>query len=191
MFCKQCGKQIDEGNFFCPYCGANQADEAQVRIAQLERMEQRMQKSQPEGQAAQPQYVQPAQPQYGQAQYGGYGQYPQGYNGGYYYGAQPPVQTKPMNGCGLAGLILGILSLVFCSPVFGALLALIGIILSGVGLGRKQKRRSNGLAVAGLVLSILGFLLGIGITFMFIVFLPELYPELYDYMYMYNFILSM
>ena len=126
-----------------------------------------------------------------QPQYGGYGRYPQGYNGGYYYGVQPPVQTKPINGCGLAGLILGILSLVLCYPFFGALLALIGIILSAVGLGRMQKRRSHGLAVAGLALSILGFLFGVGIACMAIVFLPDIFSESYDYMYICNFILSM
>lgn len=28
MFCKNCGKELEEGMTFCPYCGTNQADEA-------------------------------------------------------------------------------------------------------------------------------------------------------------------
>lgn len=27
MFCKKCGKELEDGMTFCPYCGANQADD--------------------------------------------------------------------------------------------------------------------------------------------------------------------
>lgn len=30
MFCKQCGKEIEDGSSFCPFCGANQAADAQA-----------------------------------------------------------------------------------------------------------------------------------------------------------------
>ena len=28
MFCKKCGAQLQEGNYFCPMCGTNNADNA-------------------------------------------------------------------------------------------------------------------------------------------------------------------
>lgn len=31
MFCKQCGKEIEDGSTFCPFCGASQADDAQAQ----------------------------------------------------------------------------------------------------------------------------------------------------------------
>ena len=69
---------------------------------------------------------------------------------------------KPTNGVGLAGMIIGILSYILCwVPVLDFLLGMIGIILSGVGLRRKERYRLNGFAVAGLVLSIIGLVIGI------------------------------
>lgn len=72
------------------------------------------------------------------------------------------VQQKPMNGIGLAGMIIGILSYIFCwVPVFNFILGLIGVILSGVGLSRKARFRLNGFAITGLVLSIIGLFIGL------------------------------
>lgn len=63
---------------------------------------------------------------------------------------------KPTNGVGLAGMIIGILSYLFCwVPVLDLILGVVGIILSGVGLHRKERYRLNGFAIAGLVLSII------------------------------------
>lgn len=69
---------------------------------------------------------------------------------------------KPMNGVGLAGMIIGMLSYIFCwVPVLDFILGLIGVILSGVGLSRKERYRLNGFAVAGLVLGIIGLVIGV------------------------------
>ena len=76
-------------------------------------------------------------------------QYPQGY-GGY----QPPAPT-----CGecVAGMVLGIIALVFSFIPFVGLVAIVGLILSIVGMrkARAQGRRGYGMGVAGLVCSII------------------------------------
>lgn len=89
-----------------------------------------------------------------------------------YMVAQTP--QKPMNGVGLAGMIIGILSYVLCwIPVFDFILGLIGVILSGVGLSRKERYRLNGFAVAGLVLSIIGLVIGFIIMIAFFLALGQ------------------
>ena len=59
---------------------------------------------------------------------------------------------------GVASLVLGILSLVFCwLPFLSWLLGLIGLILGAVGIGvGKKKGKPIGCAIAGLVMSIIG-----------------------------------
>ena len=80
-----------------------------------------------------------------QAQWG----YPQGY-GGY----QPP---RPTAGECVAGMVLGIISLVFSFIPFVGLIGVIGLILSIVGMrkARYQGRSGYGMGVAGLVCSII------------------------------------
>jgi len=68
---------------------------------------------------------------------------------------------------GIAGLILGILGAILSfipgGGYFGWLVALIGIILSAVGMSKAKKaNQSAGAAIAGLVLSIIGFVLSLG-----------------------------
>lgn len=59
-------------------------------------------------------------------------------------------------------MIIGILSYIFCwVPVLDFILGLIGVILSGVGLSRKERYRLSGFAVAGLVLGIIGLVIGV------------------------------
>lgn len=59
-------------------------------------------------------------------------------------------------------MIIGILSYIFCwVPVLDFILGLIGVILSGVGLSRKERYRLKGFAVAGLVLGIIGLVIGV------------------------------
>ena len=67
---------------------------------------------------------------------------------------------------GIAGLILGILGLIgsfIPGVVYGAwMLALIGIIISAIGMKKaKAANQPGGVAVAGLVLSIVGFVIAI------------------------------
>jgi hypothetical protein len=85
------------------------------------------------------------------------------------YGAQPPVyghsqtvivQSAPGNGLGVAGFVTGLLGLLFCwVPFLGVLLALLGVILGGVGIATgKKKGAPTGLAIAGLVLGIIALI---------------------------------
>lgn len=71
--------------------------------------------------------------------------------------------TTTTNGWGIAGLVLGIVSLLLGAIPFFGFLALatapFGIISSIVGLVVKNKKR--GLAIAGLILSILAVVLGL------------------------------
>lgn len=72
-----------------------------------------------------------------------------------------PLTTKT-NGMAIAGLVMGILSLIqCCSFAFGTL----GVIFSGVGLSQIKKRpaefKGKGMAVAGLVMSIVGLAINI------------------------------
>ena len=114
---------------------------------------------------------QPAgQPAYGQQAYGqpAYGQ------PAYGYGYAPPPRT---NQKAMWGMILGIVSIVFC--YVGLLIGPAGIILSV--LGRKDIKRSNGaqtgdgMAIAGLITSIVGTLVQASIITLLIL------SEVYDW----------
>lgn len=71
------------------------------------------------------------------------------------YQPVPEPGTPLKKGLAIAGFVLGILNLcAWLLPVCGGPLALIGIILSALGLPSSQKT----LAVIGLVLSLLGLL---------------------------------
>lgn len=84
---------------------------------------------------------------------------PPGYPGpGYGFG--PALR----NGIGTAGLVLGIIGLVFCWFVWvGVALCVLAVIFGGVGLGRAARGEANnrGSAMAGLVLGIIGLALAI------------------------------
>ncbi|MCR5363494.1 MAG: hypothetical protein K6E44_02870 [Bacteroidales bacterium] len=103
----------------------------------------------------QPQYQQPQAPQYGpQPQYQQPYQQPQ-------YQQYQPVQPKPVNGLGIAGFVLSLVGICFFwVPFFNAISSLIGLILSGFGM----KKKPNGLAIAGLVIGIIAFIIGLIIT---------------------------
>jgi hypothetical protein len=82
-----------------------------------------------------------------------------------FYPPHPPMHGPlPQNGLGTAGFVLGLLGLSF-SPIqlVGMIawpLVILGLIFSLAGIGRANSRlaTNKGLAVAGLVLSILGLL---------------------------------
>ena len=100
---------------------------------------------------------------------GGYTQAPSGYNmngqpgqpmGGNPYG-QPPQQGS--QGFAIAGMVLGILSLVCCCSGYIALvLGVVGMVLSIVSL--VQKRPGKGMAIAGIVCSAVAIVLIIVLT---------------------------
>jgi hypothetical protein len=67
----------------------------------------------------------------------------------------------PRNGFGIAALVLGIVSIVLF-PGLGIILGLLGIIFGilGIRLVSKGEATNNGMAVAGVVLSAVGLVLG-------------------------------
>ena len=73
-----------------------------------------------------------------------------------------PAPAVPQNGFGVTGFVLGLLGLIFSFiPLIGVIawpLVILGVIFSALGLDRANKRRATnkGLAIAGLVLSIIG-----------------------------------
>ncbi|MBA2541511.1 MAG: DUF4190 domain-containing protein [Deltaproteobacteria bacterium] len=89
---------------------------------------------------------------------------PQGYPGGMPQGGGQPQG----NGMAVAGLVLGILGLVLCwASILGWILALLGIIFGGLGIGKANKigGKGKGMAIAGLVCGVLGLILGIALFF--------------------------
>ncbi|KAB1159984.1 hypothetical protein F7018_06635 [Tenacibaculum aiptasiae] len=66
------------------------------------------------------------------------------------------IQQKETNGIGIAGFVLAIISLFLgWIPFFGWFLWSFGLILSFIGIFKKPK----GLAIAGLIISLIGFIL--------------------------------
>lgn len=140
MNCINCGKELSDGSAFCDQCGAAQQTEAQSPRYQ------------------QPQYQ---QPQYQQPQY----QYNPAYQqGGQYYAdpnaMAPQKSTDPISVvgfiCSLATWLFSTLS--SANSVFSTftLIALImGLVFSPIGISRTKTRyKGRGLAIAGLVVSL-------------------------------------
>ena len=149
MNCINCGKELSDGSAFCEQCGAAQQPEAQPQYQQP--------------QYQQPQYQQPQyqQPQYQQPQY----QYNPAYQqGGQYYAdpnaMAPQKSTDPISVvgfiCSLATWLFSTLSI--ANSVFSTftLIALImGLVFSPIGISRTKTRyKGRGLAIAGLVVSL-------------------------------------
>jgi hypothetical protein len=135
MFCESCGSQVPDGQSFCSNCGAPVVQAA----------------PQPAAQPAQPVYQQPvAQP------------------------VQPVVQVQPVvvqaaqpapaaksSGLAIAGLIMGIFTLIFCwVPVVGFILGVLGLIFSIAGIAKKNGG-AKGAAIAGLIMTIIGAIISV------------------------------
>jgi heme/copper-type cytochrome/quinol oxidase subunit 2 len=83
------------------------------------------------------------------------------------YAPNPPQQTpeKPSNGLGTSGFVLGLIGLIFSFiPVIGMVawpLVILGIIFSAIGFNKANKGRATnkGLAITGLVVSIIGLVI--------------------------------
>ena len=83
------------------------------------------------------------------------------------YAPNPPQQsnTQPSNGLGTTGFVLGLIGLLFSFiPVIGVIawpLVILGIIFSAIGISKASKGRATnkGLAIAGLVVSIIGIVM--------------------------------
>lgn len=149
MFCESCGASIPDGQAFCSNCGAaapaqaTPVQPAPVQPAPAPAPQPMAQPVQPVQQYAQP--VQQAQPVY----------------------VQPvvavPAQSRKSSGMAIAGLIMGIFTLIFCwVPVVSWILGLLGLIFSIIGIAKKNGG-AKGAAITGLVLTILGAILGIAL----------------------------
>ena len=74
---------------------------------------------------------------------------------------QQPVQNKPLSALAVTSLVLGILSLTLCCCI-GWLPGIIGAILGIVAIAKDQG--GKGLAVGGVITSVLGLIIGILLT---------------------------
>lgn len=106
-------------------------------------------------------------PPYG---YPAYGQQPQQYP---HYGPPPPPyspypQPGTGNGKAIAGLVLGIVSILFCwTTLFDVVPVVLGLIFGFVGLNQASRlpgHQGRGQAVAGIVCSVIGAVLAIVLT---------------------------
>ena len=81
-----------------------------------------------------------------------------------------PMQQGPKNsGKAIAGMVLGIISLLICYiPYFGIIPSIVGLILSILGrkdvTNKPQEYKGNGMAMAGLICSILALITSLIIT---------------------------
>jgi len=83
------------------------------------------------------------------------------------YAPNPPQQSavRPSNGLGTTGFVLGLVGLLFSFiPVIGLVawpLVILGIIFSAIGISKASKGRATnkGLAIAGLVVSVVGLVI--------------------------------
>jgi len=71
------------------------------------------------------------------------------------FGGMQPPKPQGSPGFGIASMVCGIVALVTacCIPYVPIILALVGVVLGGVGL--RGNRRGKGMAIAGLVTSII------------------------------------
>ena len=93
MWCRNCGKEINDEAVICPHCGVQQK--------QAEKVEEKL----------------------------------------------------PVNGLGIAGFVVGLLSCWL--GIYFCIASIVGVALSAAGLAVAKKHSVNGLAIAGLVISII------------------------------------
>lgn len=163
MYCESCGSFIPDGQSFCTNCGAPVTASAAKPVQAAAPVTAPV--AVPAAPAAQPVYQQPAQPVYQQPVYQQPVQpvyQPPVYQTVYQQPAYQQVNpnAKRGNGAATAGLVFGILTLVFCwIPFLFGVFGLMGLIFSIVGLC-KRNASGKGKAIAGLILTILGSVIG-------------------------------
>lgn len=161
MNCPKCGSPIQPGTKFCGTCGERIDIEPQVQ----QPIPEQPVYSQP-AEPQQPVYSQPAEPQPAYSQ-------PPVYQQPAYTPPAAPVYDQPaapqqpaessITGLGIGGFVLALLSMfLFWVPFLGLILAVVGLILSCLGLSRSRaKGRTDGLAVAGLVIAAIFAIVGL------------------------------
>jgi hypothetical protein len=143
MFCIHCGKEIPEESTFCPFCGAAVANANQTSAAQPAEQAEAQQTQ--NGNT----YQDPNQGGYNQNQ--AYGQpYNQPYQQPYGQPYQQPVKL-PVNGLGIAGFVVSILSSYL--SIYFCIASVVGLILSIIGYHKRSQYSYNGFALAGIIIS--------------------------------------
>ena len=176
MFCENCGAPIEAGQAFCMSCGAkvNAAPAAEAVAAPVAEavaapvaevaqpvaeavaqpvVEAAAEAAAPVAEAVTPVAQPVAQPLAQPI-------------------AQPVQQAQPLpaapagkNGFAIAGLVLGIVTMVFCwVPILVWVLGAAGLALSIVGLVKSNNKGGKGKAITGLILSAVGAVSGIFVT---------------------------
>lgn len=85
-------------------------------------------------------------------------------NGQFYQGQGAAPQQKEQKGFAIAGMVLGIISLVCCcSPFLGVITGILGLIFSIIVL--VQKRPGRGMAIAGIICAAIGLILSVCMYF--------------------------
>lgn len=88
------------------------------------------------------------------------------FNGGnsFNYTPQPNVnEPNPGHGLAIASLVLGIISIVSCCCVYLSVVAgVVGVVLAILSKNKSKDNKFEGLAMAGLVCSIIGVVISVG-----------------------------
>ena len=136
MYCSSCGSSVNEGQSFCPNCGAPVAQPAPrpaVQVQQPQPVAQQVQQP-----VAQPVYTQPV--------------------------AASAAPAKKSRGFAIAGFILGLYTLPMSWVIFFNIISiftgLAGVIISIIALTKKNGRL-KAMAVIGLIMSSLGMIYSI------------------------------
>lgn len=175
MFCENCGAPIEAGQAFCMSCGAKvnaePVAEAVAPVAQpvAEAV------AAPVAEVAQPVAEAVAQPVVEAAAPVAEAVTPVAQPVAQPLAqpiAQPVQQAQPLpaapagkNGFAIAGLVLGIVTMVFCwVPILVWVLGAAGLALSIVGLVKSNNKGGKGKAITGLILSAVGAVIGIFVT---------------------------
>lgn len=140
MYCSSCGSSVNEGQSFCPNCGAPVAQPAPqpaVQVQQPQPVAQPVAQPVPQP-AAQPVYTQPV--------------------------AASAAPAKKSRGFAIAGFILGLYTLPMSWVIFLNIISvftcLAGVIISIIALTKKNGRLKV-MAVIGLIMSSLGMIYSI------------------------------
>lgn len=140
MYCSSCGSSVNEGQSFCPNCGAPVAQPAPQPAVQVQQPKPVAQPvAQPVQQpVAQPVYAQPV--------------------------AASAAHAKKSRGFAIAGFILGLYTLPMSWVIFLNIISvftgLAGVIISIIALTKKNGRL-KAMAVIGLIMSSLGMIYSI------------------------------
>lgn len=162
MYCNNCGSLIKDGQSFCANCGAP------VQVQQPQPVVQPQPAAQPQP-AIQPQPAAQPQPVYQQPV------------------VSNPAPEKKSKGAAIASLILGIFTLSLSWVIFLNALSILsgipGTILSIVAITKKNGRLKP-MAVAGLILGLIGMIFSI-LTWvsMWVPEVGKILEPIYDYLY--------